>query len=202
MSQFETRQMLTNPATGRSAYPDPWTENALQRIASKLVETLLGLGGKAVVLHKAAAVVKSADQYRAELGDLNDLEQRPFLAWLDTTASEDGEGGVICRSYGMVHYFGAPNVRASAPCSDQQSVECSMQAVLYTCKQVAGYNESPLSLNTISVPEFRVAASVYPATEWVATFNEDELLIELATAALAASPPASTFGRLRKLFRR
>lgn len=202
MNQFEIRHMLTNPSTGRSPYPDPWTEDALQRIASKLVDALLGLGGKAVVLHKAAAVVKPADQFRAELGDLSDLERRPFLAWLDTTASEDGEGGVICRSYGMVHYFGAPNVRASVPRSDPQSIECSMHAVLYTCKQVAGYNENPFTLKTISVPEFRVADSVYPAIEWMAAFNEDELFIELATTALATSPPSTTFGRLKKLFRR
>lgn len=179
MDQLEVRRMLTNPDTGESPYPDPWGETALQRVASKLVDTALGLGGKAVVLHKAGGAVKSADQFRAELGDPCDLERRPFLAWLDLMACDDGEGGVICRSFGMVHYFGAPNVRAGMARTDSQAIECSMQAVVHTCAQIAGYNESPYTFDVVAVPEFRVGGTPYPAVDWEATLDEDELFIDL-----------------------
>jgi hypothetical protein len=201
MDQFEIRRMLTNPETGQSPYPDPWAENALQRTASNLVQRLLDLGGKAVVLHKAAAAVKSADQFREELGDPSDEDRRSYLAWLDTIASEDGDGGVMCRSYGMVHYFGAPNVRASAPRADRRSIECSMQAVLQACQRIAGNNESPFNLKTLALPAFRVADSSFPPIEWTATYLEDEALIDLTTAALGARSKRGVFGRLKRLLR-
>src|SRR5262245_57138371 len=68
----------------------------------RLVDGLLVLDGKAVALHEAAATVKSSQQFRGELGELSDPERRPYLARLDATASEDGAGGVLSHSYGMV----------------------------------------------------------------------------------------------------
>jgi hypothetical protein len=107
----------------------------------------------------------------------------------------------MCRSFGMVHYFGAPNVRASAPHDDRQSIECSMQAVLQTCQRIARDNESPFNLKNVAVSAFRVADSSFPPIDWSATYVEDEVLIDLTTAALGARSKPGVFGRLKRLLR-
>jgi hypothetical protein len=102
------------------------------REASKLVAALLAAGGRAVVLHKAAAVVKPAPRFLAELRDTTNPELRPWAAWLDVIASHDGSANE-CRTFGMPHFFGAPNVRAVLPAAPQDAfaLERAMQATKY-----------------------------------------------------------------------
>ena len=111
-------------------YPDTWAKGGRMRQASLLITDLLALGGHAVVLHKAGAVVKSTSLFRFELGDLRDLKICPWLAWIDVVVSQTGEG-LEARTYGMPHYFGAPNVKASAPGSDAWSIEAIVQATKF-----------------------------------------------------------------------
>lgn len=99
-------------------------------------------------------------------------------------ASEDGTGGVVCRCYGMPHYFGAPNVRALAPNTESKSVECAMAAVRYVCQEIAGDNKSPFVITKVVVPSFVVAGTAFPEIEWTASFDEDSLLLTLTTKAL------------------
>jgi len=121
--QFELRSY-------HPTYPDTWAPGERMRQASLLITDLLALGGHAVVLHKAAAVVKSSGLFRFELGDLRDLKICPWLAWLDVIVFQKGEG-LEARTCGMPHYFGAPNVKASAPQSDAWSIEAIAQAVKF-----------------------------------------------------------------------
>ena len=60
--QFEVR-------SHHPTYPDTWAKGGRMRQASLLMTDLLALGGHAVVLHKAGAVVKSNALFRFELGD-------------------------------------------------------------------------------------------------------------------------------------
>ena len=121
--QLEVRQI-------HATYPDTWAKGGRMRQASLLMTDLLALGGHAVVLHKAAAVVKSQALFRFELGDLSDPKICPWLAWLDVVVSQEEEG-LEARTYGMPHYFGAPNVKASAPESDAWSIEAIVQATKF-----------------------------------------------------------------------
>lgn len=195
LSQLELRQMGTDPLTGHSDYPDPWAEDGRLRIASLLLCDLLALGGHAVVLHKAAAVVKPAALFRYELGDPRDPTVCPYLAWLDTIASVS-DGRLEARCYGMPHYYGAPNLQAVAQAADPFSVERAMQAVKYACGRIAAGNEDPYAASwqvpLWFVPGRRPPQDAAPAEclTWAATRDDDPLLVELRSDEVGARHPA------------
>jgi hypothetical protein len=197
LPQLHLREM--NP----SAYPDPWAEGGRMRLASLLVGDLLALGGHAVVLHKAAAVVKSARLFQVELGDLGQPSTRPFLAWLDTIAYAGDGTSVEARSYGMPHYFGAPNFRAVAPRNDAYSLERAMQAVKFVCGRIAAGGDDPLSLKSVAVPLWYQAGRGVPGTEageetltWAATPDaSDATVINLGSDGIGDGHPQNLWNR-------
>lgn len=173
-----------------SAYPDPWASDGRLRIASLLVGDLLALGGHAVVLHKAAALVKPAATFAYELGDVRDQSSTPYLAWLDVLTTQ-GESGVEARSYGMPHTYGAPNVLARAPVVDAFSIERATQSVRYACGMIALANAPT---ETFAVPLWYVPGRRVPAPApidesivWTAT--QSGLLVTLESAATSSGHP-------------
>lgn len=196
VDQVAVRSMVTDPATGRSDYPDPWGPGGRMRMASGLVSDLLALGGHAVVLHQAAQCVKSSERFLYELGDLRDPAVRPYRAWLDFVA---GGAPLECRSYGMPHTFGSPNVRCLvSDAGDLDLLERSMQAVEHACGRIAGANEDPFTLTHTRVPLwFRPGRQVPRPPEpgedtlgWAATYDRDALMITLRSDELAQRHPA------------
>ncbi len=173
-SQFELRQALSNPDTGGSAFPHPWGATGVMTGLTSFVTQLLARGGLAVVLHRAGGVIKPAAMF------LEALEQERHAAWLDVTAAADGRGGVLCRSYGMPHYFGSPNVRAASSTTDFVALECTMAAVRFVCWAIAEQNQNPYACPGVMVPSFRVAGRELPSVEWAATYDDDTLSLILS----------------------
>jgi hypothetical protein len=104
----------------------PFAPGGRMRVASQMVGAFLNAPGLGVVLSGAARCVKSAAQFLEELGDPNDPECSPYMAWLDTLATPEE-----CRSFGLPRYFGVPNVRAVVPSEDRYGLERAMQAVQF-----------------------------------------------------------------------
>lgn len=124
----------------RDDYPDPWGEHGRLRDTARLIAQWLQRGAHAVVLHGAGRVVLPAEQMLYLLGDVEDLDQRPWAAFLDFMAVQD-EGFSWCRSYGMPAFYGLPDVVARVPGSGDQQwfIERTMQAVQHAARElVAG----------------------------------------------------------------
>ena len=196
--QFDVRRM-------HATYPDTWAKGGRMRQASLLMTDLLALGGHAVVLHKAAAVVKSAATFRFELGDLRDAKVCPWLAWLDVLVSQE-ETGLEARTYGMPHYFGAPNVKAFAPESDAWSIEAIVQAVKFVSGVFATSDEDvnkPRSHFEVplwfSIDRTRPEVSKKAVTRtWQAAIDrENSTLLLLTTEEVEARLPSRLWERAR-----
>jgi len=192
VSQYELRRTVRT-------FPDTWAEGGRMRQASLLLTDLLALGGHAVVLHAAGAVVKPAPRMRYELGDLRDLETRPWLAWLEVPVSGSETGSVGARTYGLPHYFGAPNVKASAPGADPWSVEAIAQAVRYVAARFATTGEDPFAARTeVRVPLWYISgrrapeqADKQPARSWqVALDPANSILLSLTSDEVGARHPS------------
>lgn len=191
MDQLSIRRM-----TG--TLPDPWAPGGRMREASLLVKALLALEAHAVVLHKAAATVKSAAMFQHELGELSDPTVRPWLAWIDVLVAAE-EDGIEARTYGMPHYFGAPNVKASAPEMDAWSIEAIAQAVKFVSGRFASAGDDatrPPSHFAVPLwygpsrakPEVPKQA---PTRVWKARLDpEDELMLMLESDAVTTQHPA------------
>lgn len=175
-------------------------EAARMRMASALVSRLLSADGLAVVLHKAAGVVKPARQMLRELAHVSDLSVRPWSAWLDYVASHDGQA-FECRSYGMPHFFGQPNVRVVLPAArdDVYALERAMQAVKRGCALLSSGVDAQELLPTLRVPIdwFPAPREVPPLTpgvttiDWTAALEDDGLRLELTCPAFHATSAAT-----------
>lgn len=199
-AQFDLRQMT-------QSYPDPWAPGGRMREASLLVSALLARGGHAVVLHKAAAAVKSAATFQYELGEsfsgapraaALDPDARPWLAWLDVLVSSEADG-LEARTYGMPHYFGAPNVKAFAPNTDAWSLEALAQAVKFASGRVAAANDDAMQPPAhLAVPLWYTAGRRKPEVPkgapvrlWKARMNpENATLLELTSEEVTTRHPA------------
>lgn len=156
------------------------------REASRLVESLISAGGFAVVLHKAAGTVKPAQRFLYELGDVARPDVRPWPAWLDFVATHTGSA-FECRSYGMPHFFGEPNVRArlEAPAQDSFALERAMQATKYAAALLAADARSTALPPLLEVP-VSWTPGVEPTTAgattipWTTRVSDDGLLVELS----------------------
>jgi hypothetical protein len=190
LAQLEVRRMRAHD------YPDPWAKDGRLRLASLLVTDLLALGGHAVVLHKAAALVKTREHLLHQLGDLRDEKVRPYLAWLDIAVFAAQNGGLEGRSYGMPHYFGAPNFRVAAQGNDPFSLEATSRAIKYACGVVAAGNENPLTLQRHLVPLWFFEGRGVPRTAepaecitFTAVPDADGIIVDLQADELAAAHP-------------
>ncbi len=197
---FSLRHMRTDPETGVNHHADQWGPDGRMFQATSLVRALLSRGGHAVVLHKAAAVVKPAGMFDYQAGNLTpDQGERPYLAWLDLMASRGGEGQPPeVRSYGMPHYFGEANVRVRLPSEDRYAVERAMQAVRWACGRMAAANESSRQLASFSVPYWYVAGREIPAgsgtaLEWHGRRADDGLMLDIRSRELETGLPANRF---------
>jgi hypothetical protein len=172
------------------------------REASRLVLALLDQGGHGVVLHKAVGLVRSARSFRTLVRDPNDPHARPFAAWLDFIAT--GSDGVFeCRSFGMPHYFGRPNViaHASAPVEDVFTLERTMQAVHFVAGRLAAdpsLGEPPTQFDVPVRYRLGARAPVGPTEQdsvlrWNAELLDDGFLLSLTCADLPARHPARTW---------
>lgn len=196
LDQVAFRLSVTNPQTN-VGYPDPWEEGGRLRIGSLFVGDLLALGGHGVVLHKAAATVKTPAQFSYEVGDAFDSSSRPFLAWLDTLCAETETGGIRSRSFGMLDYYGLPNVEAGAPGGDPFSLERTMQAVKYACGRTAVAGDPLQAASTLAVPLWfvpgRRAPTPAPGSEclvWTVHQKDNGTMIELRSDGVGAQHPS------------
>lgn len=177
---------------------DPFAaEGGRMREASKRVLSLLDHGGHAVVLHKAAGTVKSARRFRDQLRDVNDPGVRPFAAWLDFVASA-ANGNFECRSYGLPHYFGRPNVTAvaPAPADDHFTLERAMQAVHFVSGLLAADQTLVAPPSVFEVPvAYRLGART-PSSDgethfrWTSAIKDEGLMLTLRCDELARRHPA------------
>ncbi|MDP1922245.1 MAG: hypothetical protein Q8L14_38760 [Myxococcales bacterium] len=176
--------------------------NGRMREASRLVLALLDHGGHAVVLHKAVGLVRSARSFRNLLGDPNDPLTRPFAAWLDLIATTENDA-FVCRSFGMPHSFGRPNVtaQATAPATDVFTLERTMQAVQFVAGRLAADPSIDVPPAHFDVPvRYRLGARapVAPTAHetvfrWNARLDDDGLMLALTCPELASRHPARLF---------
>jgi hypothetical protein len=161
-------------------------EGGRMREASRVVESLISAGGFAVVLHKAGGTVKPAQWFLYELGDVAGPHVRLWPAWLDFAAGHTGSA-FECRSYGMPHFFGAPNVQAriDAPAQDHFALERAMQATKYAAALLAADARSTVLSTRLEVPVSWVPGAV-PTTAgattipWTTRVSDDGLQVELS----------------------
>ena len=193
---------LLDAFTGRRTFgpSDAFAANGgRMREASRLVLALLDHGGHAVVLHKAAGTVKSAGRFRDQLRDVSNPEVRPFAAWLDFLASAEADG-FQCRSYGLPHYFGRPNVSAvaSGASDDTFTLERTMQAVQFACGRLAAdptLDEPPAAFEVPVAYRLGARSPSLPGAHdstyrWDAATDDDGLMLTLRCAELPARHPA------------
>ncbi|MEZ4460564.1 MAG: hypothetical protein R3E66_12730 [bacterium] len=139
------------------------------------VRALLRAGGTAVVLHKAAGTVKPAQQFLNELDGL--ASYRP---WLDFLVTQDEQ--TRCRTYGMPHYMGLPNIHAHSAHLDVFAAERCFRAV--TAALVQGVGE-------------QVCAPMWfddePAIVWQVERDEDQLAVHLRSDTVESQNPAQTW---------
>lgn len=148
----------------------PFKNNARMLEILRVVCTLLGLGGHAVILTGAAMCVKSKDHFLQQAGNLEDVKAWPFMAWLDTIATVEE-----CQSYGLPRYFGAPNVRAIVPAKDRYSLERSMQAVRYMSGRLSATHSLAEEMETVRVPIwFHAGREIPPLSQLDQEFVEWE----------------------------
>ncbi|MBS2026543.1 MAG: hypothetical protein JST54_01455 [Deltaproteobacteria bacterium] len=182
--------------------PDPWLLDGRMRSASMLVGTLLSRGALAVVLHGSAGCVKPARQFLARLGDLRQIEERPYLAWLDLLATQpkDPNGSVTVRSYGMPQHFAAPNLEfVAGPAGDQLSLERAMQALQFACGRLAAAHADVAELKSFRVPLWHWAGrrAPQPAREgeacitWLQQDSGDPLLLRFTSPDLLPRNPSA-----------
>ncbi|MDX2013736.1 MAG: hypothetical protein SFW67_26310 [Myxococcaceae bacterium] len=182
------------------AKADPFRDGGRMREASKLVASLLAAGGFAVVLHKAALLVKPASLFLYELRDPASPEVRPWAAWLDFIASHDGRA-FECRSFGMPHFFGSPNVRVvlDAPSADSFALERAMQATKYAVALLAADGSMAELPAQLEVP-----VGWYPGPRapppprgttipWTTRSTDDGLTVELSCPEFERSHLARAF---------
>ena len=193
--QFALRQAMPQ-------VPDPWLLDGRMRQASMLVGTLLSRGARAVVLHGSAGSVKSASHFLARLGDLRQVEERPYLAWLDLLATHpsDPNGFVTCRSYGMPQHFGVPNLEFVAGRNgDMLSLERTMQALQFACGRLAAAHANPSELRELRVPLWywsgrrapELAEDDEESIAWQQVETGDPLLLRFTSSELLAKHPSA-----------
>lgn len=165
---------------------DPFKANGRMREASKLVAALLDAGGWAVVLHKAALVVKPPRLFLEQLRDVSSLDIRPWAAWLDFIATHDGTVNE-CRAWGLPHFFGSPDVRAvlAAPAEDVFALERTMQATKYAAALLGADDRTPQLPARLEVPVSWYAGPRAPAPPegttipWHTRLSDDGLQVDL-----------------------
>jgi hypothetical protein len=168
-----------------------WAPDGLLRAMARVVLALLDAGGGAVALHTAAGCVKPAAMMAAQLGDPDDQASCPALAWLDVMTSREERGG-RCRTYGMPHAFGLPNIVAYLDALDDHSVARTARAVEYAALssacagQLGAALAAPLWWSPPSPP--RSPYEGEGATRWE-VLPEQELARVMRCPALQAAHP-------------
>lgn len=113
-----------------SDFPDPWAATGLMRTASRIVSALLHWGGRAVVLPSAGGLVFGKEDFLRRLGDLENLESRPFGAWVDWALIDNRQR---YQSVGM-ELLGGRDVEVSIlHRSSDVELDSAEAAVLYAC---------------------------------------------------------------------
>jgi len=151
-------------------------EGGLMDAVGEVVAQLLNAGGSAVVLHKAAACVKPADRF---LREFNAGMGGP-LPWIDLLTTQNEE--TICRTYGMPHYVGKPNIHAHCAHVDVFAAErCYRATMTAVFRGIVDELIAPMWFDDS------------PAIVWQAEHNDEELAVHLRSQSLEAQHPAVTW---------
>ncbi len=129
------------------------------------------------MLHKAAGCVKSAAHFLEEFTPANG-GRRP---WIDYLLTQDAE--TRCRSYGLPHYLGTPNIHAHSAHVDVFAAERCYRATTTAIFQgiIDGEVSAPMWFEDS------------PAIVWQAEPNEEELAVHMRSQRLKAQHPALTW---------
>ncbi len=111
-------------------FPDPWAEQGTLRRASRLLRALLLSDGRGLVLHRAGKLALGREDGLRRLGDLKDIEARPFGAWIDWALTEDRRA---YRTLGMATLGGEDvEIALSNPDADVE-LDSAESALLFAC---------------------------------------------------------------------
>jgi len=112
------------------ALADPWAPEGRLRRASRLVAALLRSGGTGIVLHRAGELVLSAEEALVRLGDLADVQSRPFGAWVDWALTRDRRA---YRTLGMSTLGGEDVEIAILRPEAEVELDSAESALLFAC---------------------------------------------------------------------
>ena len=124
-------------------YPDPWAEEGIMRVVTKLVRAALERDGLAVVLNRAAQLVVPNQQFVEMTGGADDPDRRPFLPWIDVDYDDDEE---FLRTEGL-RLFGLPEISVHFDHDDGNwRLQREQEALGYVASKMVHANE-PLGVD-------------------------------------------------------
>ena len=139
----------TELSAGREA-ADPWDEEGLLRVTTKLVRQLLFEDGLAVVLNGAGGRVVPAEQFLQMTAEIDEPDQRPFYGWIDMSYDEERE---FLQTEGL-GLLGLPELSVRLEGEDEQwRVKREQEALYFAASQMVHQNGP---LGPLPIEEFRV----------------------------------------------
>ncbi|MGA9524092.1 MAG: hypothetical protein WBV82_21705 [Myxococcaceae bacterium] len=132
----------------------PWGPQGGLRDLSRIALALLE-HGRAVILPQAGTVVP-ADRFRRRVGDVEDLDARPFGAWMGWALDPERRNYA---TFGMCLH-GLPDVELEVDPDDRWQLDRALEALLVTCQRMVRSNQ-PLSAGDIVEVPVGAAVGAY-----------------------------------------
>ena len=115
---------------------DPWAQGGATRLLVRILRAALDAGGSALLLEHAGRLVLGRDEARARLGDPDDLEARPFGAFVDWALTPDRRS---YRTLGMAVAGGEDLELDVVHAGSEVELDSAESALLFGCHlQVRG----------------------------------------------------------------